>query len=85
MLLSNLFSFSFFWAPPRMQNLTTKKGETTPKSPKKFGHKLFVLQVFFFENGHHILDDFYFFNIHLISFKFKLLNFLKIYNKHGNN
>jgi hypothetical protein len=51
-----------------MQKLTTKKGESTPKSPKKFGHKLIVLQVIFFDNGHHILDYYYFFNIHLISF-----------------
>jgi hypothetical protein len=30
-----------------MQKLTTKKGESTPKSIKKFGHKLIVLQVIF--------------------------------------
>ncbi len=84
MLLSNL-SFPFFFCPQRMQKLTTKKGESTPKSPKQFGHKLIVLQVIFFDNGHHILDYYYFLNIHLISFKFKLLNLFQIYNKHWKN
>jgi hypothetical protein len=41
-----------------MQKLTTKKGESTPKPPKKKNHKSIVLQIIFFDNGHQIFDYF---------------------------